>query len=182
MRLVINIDMLNDFCDDKGALARSIITDEFYAQPIIPAMKAIINNARSSGDAIIWLGDWHDPEDEEFDRFPPHAVMNTWGAEIIPELNPKLIESSPHEMKINKNRFSGFFGTELEFKLSQISPDEIVVMGVCTSICVMDTVGGLANRDYKNIKVPRALVADFDPKAHDFALTRMENIYGAEII
>jgi nicotinamidase/pyrazinamidase len=54
-------------------------------------------------------------------------------------------------------------------------------VGVCTNICVMDTVGGLANRDY-NITVPRAGVADFDTEFHEFALKRMGKIYGARIV
>ena len=44
----------------------------------------------------------------------------------------------------------------------------------------MDTVGGLANRDYK-ISVPRNGVADFDAEFHAFALKRMQQLYGAEI-
>jgi len=45
----------------------------------------------------------------------------------------------------------------------------------------MDTVGGLVNRDYK-VVVPRDCVADFDQEMHEFALKRMKNIYGAEIV
>jgi nicotinamidase/pyrazinamidase len=56
----------------------------------------------------------------------------------------------------------------------------VEVVGVCTSICVMDTVGGLANRDYR-IRVPRAGVADFDDEAHQQALQRMERLYGATV-
>jgi nicotinamidase-related amidase len=44
----------------------------------------------------------------------------------------------------------------------------------------MDTVGGLANRDY-NIIVPRKGVADFDSEFHLFALRRMSRLYGAEV-
>jgi nicotinamidase-related amidase len=54
------------------------------------------------------------------------------------------------------------------------------VVGVCTSICVMDTVGGLANRDYRTV-VPRGGVADFDVQAHEQALSRMDRLYGATI-
>ena len=57
---------------------------------------------------------------------------------------------------------------------------EVEVVGVCTSICVMDTVGGLANRDYPTT-VPAAGVAAFDAEAHRFALNRLERLYGAAI-
>ena len=63
----------------------------------------------------------------------------------------------------------------------RLDPKEITVAGVCSSTCVMDTVGGLANRDY-NIIVPRNAIADFDPASHEMALARMEGLYGAQII
>ena len=46
---------------------------------------------------------------------------------------------------------------------------------------MMDTVGGLRNRDIKT-RVLRDGVADFDHEAHEFSLKRMKNIYGAEVI
>ena len=44
----------------------------------------------------------------------------------------------------------------------------------------MDTVAELRNREYPVI-VYRQGVADFDPEAHEFALKRMEKVYGAKI-
>jgi len=44
----------------------------------------------------------------------------------------------------------------------------------------MDTVGGLANRDYR-ITVPIKGVADFDAEFHEFALKRMKRLYGAAV-
>jgi len=82
---------------------------------------------------------------------------------------------------IPKTRYSGFFGTSLARRLDEYNPDEVEVVGVCTSICVMDTVGDLANRDYK-VTVPLNAVADFDEVAHHAALGRMGTLYGAEII
>ena len=65
-------------------------------------------------------------------------------------------------------------------ELESAGVDDVEVVGVSTSICVMDTVGGLANRDYK-ITVPVKGVADFDPEFHEFALKRMKQLYGASI-
>ena len=59
--------------------------------------------------------------------------------------------------------------------------NEVHVVGVCTSICVMDTVGDLCNRDY-DVTVYSKGVSDFDIKAHQFSLERMEKIYGVNII
>lgn len=83
---------------------------------------------------------------------------------------------------IKKKRYSGFYETELDAVLKGNLIDKVVVVvGVCTSICVMDTVGGLRDRDYR-VKVNRSGVADFDLQFHDFFLKRMEKAYGARII
>lgn len=180
MKALIVVDMLNDFCHPDGVLAKSIITGELYAKPIIAAIKELVDQHYELNDGeVIWLGDAHAKNDVEFDRFPPHAVAGTWGADVIDELKPH------YGPVISKQRYSGFYGTSLDFTLKRlnINPDNsvVTVVGVCTDICVMDTVGGLANRDYK-VVVPKHAVASFDPEGHESALKRMASIYGADII
>jgi len=180
-KLLVVVDMLNDFCDAEGVLATSPITNKVYAKPIIDAVKSMVEEFRLNNDIIIWLADAHDEDDKEFDRFPKHAVRNTWGGEVISVLRPVTITVSDFEYLTTKTRYSGFYRTNLKTLLKFIKPTEVTVVGVCTSICVMDTVGGLANRDY-NIIVPKNAVADFDPDAHKNALARMEGLYGAKIV
>lgn len=183
-KLLIVVDMLNDFCHKNGVLSHrpsKTAPGDLYAADAIMYGTGVVDTFRRNNDTIIWLGDWHKEDDEEFKRFPKHAVMNTWGAEVIADLLPEMIESSPSELKINKTRYSGFYGTDLEYQLARLAPEEVTVIGVCTSICVMDTVGGLVNRDYKTI-VREKCVADFDPAAHTAALARMTGLYGAKIV
>jgi nicotinamidase-related amidase len=45
----------------------------------------------------------------------------------------------------------------------------------------MDTVGGLRDRDYKVI-VYKDGVADFDERAYQFSVERMEKIYAAKVV
>lgn len=180
-KLLIVVDMLNAFCYVNGSLAKSHITDEYYASAILGPVGHMVDDYRNAKDPIIWLCDAHAKDDKEFDRFPPHAIKGTWDAEIIGELFPKVIEQSPHEMVIPKTRYSGFYGTDLEYQLMRIAPNEVTVVGVCTSICCLMTITGLANRD-QNIIAPKDAMADFDPAAHDFALEYMKNILGVKIV
>lgn len=177
MKVLLVIDMLNDFIDEKGALYCGRT-----AKDIVPFIKSRIDEYRKNGHYIIWLQDAHEEDDKEFARFPKHAVVNTWGMQIIPELG---LDVRDQEFIIRKRRYSGFYNTGLEPLLRTINPpiisEKVEVVGVCTSICVMDTVGGLVNRDYKVI-VPRAGVADFDQDNHESALKRMETLYGAYIM
>ena len=167
---LIVVDMLNDFVDEKGALYCGR-----PARDIIPFIKGRTEAYRDRGDLVIYLQDSHGEDDKEFEKFPKHSVVGTWGHHIIPELEP-----AQGDVVIQKRRYSGFFETELSDLLKKHTIQAAEVVGVCTNICVMDTVGGLANRDY-DITVPRAGVADFDSDFHEFALKRMDKIYGARI-
>ena len=169
-KALIIVDMLNDFVDEKGALYCGDT-----ARSIIPFIQKTLSSYRNRMDLVIYLQDSHDEDDKEFEKFPKHSVSGTWGCEVIPELSPQAGETM-----IPKKRYSGFYGTDLEHVLKSAGIDDVEVVGVCTSICVMDTVGGLANRDYK-ITVHVKGVADFDPEMHQFSLKRMEKIYGADV-
>jgi nicotinamidase/pyrazinamidase len=169
-KALIIVDMLNDFVDEKGALYCGDT-----ARLIIPFIHERLMVYRNRKNLVIYLKDAHDEDDKEFEKFPKHSVTGTWGSEVIPELSPQADETV-----IPKKRYSGFYGTDLENVLKSANVDEVEVVGVCTSICVMDTVGGLANRDYK-IGVPVKGVADFDSEMHQFSLKRMEKIYGADV-
>ena len=170
-KALIIVDMLNDFLDRQGVLYCGDASRE-----IIPFVQQRLKDYRNANDRVIYLRDAHDKNDKEFEKFPPHCVAGTWGSDFLPEIQPQ-----PGETVLSKKRFSGFYGTDLEKVLSQGGIEQAEVVGVCTSICVMDTVGGLANRDYA-IVVPTKGVADFDEEMHAIALKRMQRLYGAEVI
>ena len=170
-KALIIVDMLNDFIDEKVSLYCGIA-----AREIIPFIKERLMLYRKNNDPVIYLADSHDENDKEFERFPAHCITGTWGNEIVPELTP-----APGESVILKKRFSGFFGTDLENILKSSNINKVELVGVCTSICVMDTAGGLANMDFQ-ITVPINCVADFDQEFHEFALKRMNRVYGADVV
>lgn len=170
-KMLIVIDVLNDFLDPRGAL---YCGDR--ARGIIPAIKSLADRFTAEKQPIVYLRDAHASNDKEFELFPPHAVKGTWGAEIIPELPPP---EGSHV--VDKTRFSGLFGNNLDEILNTEKPDEVWVTGVCTSICVMDTTGDLRNHDYP-VVIPVDAVADFDSEFHEFALRRMQRIYGARLL
>ncbi len=170
-KALIIIDMLNDFIETWGALFLGE-----NARDIIPFIQKRIDIYRKNSDLVVYLKDSHAEDDKEFARFPMHCITGTWGSQIIKELKPE-----PGEAIIPKNRYSGFFNTDLSIILEKEKVENIGVVGVCTSICIMDTVGGLVNRDYR-VSVPAKGVADFDQEFHEFALKRMDKVYGATIL
>ena len=166
---VLVVDMVRGFLEEGyplycGARARGII----------PAVKRLLEQEFARGSTIFFLCDHHAPDDAEFKMFPRHCIEGTAEAELIPELAGYQGEVIP------KRRFSAFFDTPLEVKLSQIKPEKLVVCGVCTDICVLHTVADARNRDWE-VEVPVDCVASFDETAHHFALEHMEKILGAKL-
>ena len=168
--VVIVVDMLRGFLEEGhplycGAAARSII----------PCLRRLLEQETAKGSPIIFLKDAHAPDDKEFEMFPPHCVEGTLECDIIPELAEFEGEMIP------KRRYSGFYDTILDARLREVQPEKLIVVGVCTDICVMHTVADARNRDYW-VEVPRDCVASFDPEAHAFALKHMEKVLGAAIV
>jgi len=169
-RTVIVIDMLRGFLEEGYPLYCGL-----EARKIIPNVRRLLKDMQAEGADIIYLADTHEPDDKEFQMFPAHCIEGTEETEIIPEL------SSYPGVLIPKRRYSGFFDTDLEDRLAKIQPEEVIVAGVCTDICVMYTVGDLRNRDY-SVLIYADCVASFDKQMHDFALKHMEKVLGAKVV
>ncbi len=166
---VLVVDMVRGFCE-KG---RSLYVGPTIRE-IIPRIRKRLGEEKAKGSHIIFLCDTHDPDDLEFEMFPPHCVRGTEEPEVIPELQEFAEEIIP------KRRYSAFFETNLGERLKELNPDKVIVVGDCTNICVMYTVADARNRDYA-VEVPADCVATFDPEAHKFALRQIKTVLGAEV-
>ena len=167
--VVIVTDMVRGFCEEGHAL--------YLGQPIrdaIPRIRRLLEEEKRKGSTVIFLCDTHDPDDREFNMFPPHCIRGTEEPEVIPELREFADATIP------KRRYSGMFETDLEERLRELRPDKVIVVGDCTNICVLYTVADLRNRDYA-VEVPADCVVTFDPEAHEFALKEMEGVLGARV-
>lgn len=169
--VVLAIDMIKGFCREQFPL---------FCGPdslkIISPIQELLAKETAGGSRIMYLVDSHEKNDREFKMFPPHCIKGTEECDVIPE----LFDRFPGD-KISKSRFSGFYNTDLDDQLKLVTPSKLVVVGVCTDICVLHTVADARNRDY-NVEVPVDCVASFDREAHEWAIKHMEKILGAEII
>ena len=167
---LIVADMLNDFLDPQGSLFMGP-----QAREIIPFVADKIAAFRTQG-VVIFACDAHAPDDREFQYFPPHAVKGSWGSQIIPELSPVA-----GDYRVDKTRYSAFAKTNLDDILKAEQVTVVHMVGVCTSICILETVKELFDRDMPGV-VFRQGVADFDPEAHDFALKQMARLFGTKVV
>ena len=170
--VLLVIDMLNDFVLQGAPLE---VPD---ARDIVPRVRDEIDKARSHGIPVIYLCDSHDKHDQEFKRmgWPPHALEGTRGAEIVSELRPL-----PGEPVIAKKSYSGFFRTSLEETLKKIGAADILVAGCVTNICVLYTVADAVQRGYR-VKVIKSCIAGISAEDHEFGISQMQRVLGAEIV
>jgi len=169
-KALLIIDMLNDFIKPYGALYIGEV-----AQRVTKEIETIIGKARQEQMPIIYICDNHRADDAEFNMFKTHCVKGTKGAEIVEELMPKR-----GDYIITKRRYSAFFGTDLDATLREMGVSELVLVGVCTNICVLYTVADARMLNYQVIVIKNG-VASFSQEAHEFALKEMENTLGAKI-
>lgn len=166
---VIVVDMLRSFMEPGHPL---YVGDK--ARQIIPSVQRLLERELARGSKVFYVCDNHDPDDPEFQMFPPHCIAGTPEAEVIPEL-----AGYPGQI-IPKKRYSGFFNTDLEARLEELKPGKLIICGVLTDICVMHTAADARNRDYV-VEVPVDCVASPDEKAHRFALEHIEKVLGAKL-
>ena len=169
-RALLVVDMLRGFLEPDGALYCGEAS-----RKIIPYVARRIRTFDRRGDLVVFVCDRHDTDDPEFRLYPSHCVAGTWEAEIAPDL------PVPDGAKVlAKRTLDPFYGTDLEAVLRRDGPDEVEVLGVCTNICVLIAVIGLAVRQVPTV-VRRKGVATFDAGAHEQALEQMASVFGARV-
>lgn len=170
--VLIIIDMQNAFLDPKGSLPRMGL-DTSRAKKVIGPISELKAEFVARGRPVIYLRHVHRSDGLDaglIDKvFPPimqlgHCKEGTWDCEIIPELKPAAGDTI-----VDKFRFSGFYGTQLENVLRALNADCLVVCGIATNICVESTVRDAFYRDY-NVFVPVETTAAFFEEAEKAAL------------
>ena len=116
---ILVVDMLNDFV--TGALTCD------RAKAIVPATAELLDAARKAGVPVIFCNDAHIAGiDRELKIWGDHAIADTKGAEVIPEL--KL---SDKDYVVPKRRYSGFFQTDLDILLRELGVQTVVMTPTC---------------------------------------------------
>ena len=100
-------------------------------------------------------------------------IYGTWGAEIIDELKPQ-----PGDITIKKQRYDGFFGTNLDLTLRTLDIKYLLFVGTATNICVESTIRHAFFLDYFPILVSDA-VSHMGPSiTHQATLLNVQSTFG----
>lgn len=165
------------------------------AEKIIPNIQRLVKAAADAGVFIVSSGDAHTENDPEFQRFPPHCVKGTPGAQIIPEGLTKdavRIENDETERLatnvlahsqavIEKQSLDVFDNPHASEIVERLGNDaEYIVFGVVTEYCVRCAAKGLLERGRKVFIVKNA-IETLKPEDGGRALAELQSA-GARLI
>jgi nicotinamidase-related amidase len=179
---VLVVDMQNDFCHSRGALAaRGAAVEPIRA--IIPALASLLQTARRVNVTVAYLqmtctrdGRYNSAADlarrvKVWGQDVPMATIEgEWGHQIIEE-----IASEPQDLVVRKHRNNAFIGTDLDLLLRARGIRTVIVTGTATQACVLETALAAQGHDYY-VVVPRDACACSDQGVHQAALTVLQTV------
>lgn len=136
------VDMQNDFVRPDGKLT---VPD---AAATIPVIQRLRERARAAGMHVFYTQDTHLPGDQEFEIWGEHALRNSDGWQIVPELYPDWDRG---DRVFRKRRYDGFYETQLDSELRADGIDTLIVCGTVANVCVLHTAASAAIRWYRVI-------------------------------
>jgi nicotinamidase-related amidase len=142
---VIAVDLQNDCVEPDGAWP---IHDR---DALLANCQTVLKAVRAAGLPVIYTQHWLDPFGRDALRYEPrtsgrpqHGIAGTQMAEIHPMLTPEA-----SDLIVRKQRFSGFYGTNLDLILRQMGIDHLIMFGLWTEACFETTVWDALWRDYR---------------------------------
>lgn len=153
---------------------------------VIAPMNRLTRLFSTQGLPVYASRDWHPENHCSFSArggpWPPHCVAGTEGAEFSPQLHlpPDAVVVSKADTA-DVDAYSAFNGTGLAAQLRERGVRRVVVGGLATDYCVLNTVIDARDNGFEVIVVPEAMRAvDVAPGDGDRALARMADL-GAKV-
>lgn len=159
---ILVIDMENDFVLPDSPMR----VNGAYAT--LPAIKKFLDFGRANDWAIIYIYRIHRPSgiDAElfrrhfFEEGHPFCIAGTKGAAIPDEIAPQT-----GDISITKQRFSAFFGTDLDIILRGLGTKNVYLTGTQYPNCVRSTAVDSMSLDYNTTVVTDCCSAASDEVA-----------------
>jgi nicotinamidase-related amidase len=163
--------MQNDFVKPDGALVVPA------ASETVPRIQELLESGREAGLHIAYTQDTQVKDDPEWEIWPRHCEIGTWGWEIVEELKPH-----PDDLICRKNRYDGFYSTWLDHFLSRIwEIEHMIIVGTVSNICVAHTAASAGLRWY-HVVIPAngiSAMTDFDQA---LTLRQVSYLYAGDVV
>jgi ureidoacrylate peracid hydrolase len=194
------VDMQNDFGARGGMFDRAGIDISVIRRAIEPTAR-VLEVVRQTGMPVVYLKMGFQPDLS--DLGPPGSpsrerhlswsvgekvtapngrpsrilIRDTWNTDVLDEVKPQ-----PEDLVVYKNRFSGFFGTELDAVLRSRAVSSLIVTGCTTSVCVESTIRDAAFRDYSCVLLAdcsaEPMGTNFPRTNHEASLLLVQALFG----
>lgn len=151
------VDVQNDFLPGGSLVVPN-------GDEVIPVLNRYIALARSRGVPVFASRDWHPRNHCSFRAhggpWPEHCVAGTPGAEFAPglELPPEAVIISK-AMREDTDAYSSFEGTDLAPRLRKLGVKHLLVGGLATDYCVLNTVRDALNSGFEVLLLKDAIRA-----------------------
>ncbi len=122
------------------------------ARDIVPAMSARLDQARASGEPVLYLCDHHEPGDPDLLNWPHHNTGDP-AESVWPAIAPRS-----GDLVITHRHYSVFSDTALDQTLRGLGVNALEITGCITEIHLYATAIDALQRGYK-VTVPSALQA-----------------------
>jgi len=163
------VDMQNSFCKKGGIFDYLGALDETNVRHIIARDKQVIEACRRKGIRVVYLRMGYRPDlanaggpespnyykelglvamREHPELKGKFLITGTRDWEIIDELKPK-----PGDIVVDKHRYSGFVGTDLDTVLRTNNIKYLLFIGLATNVCVESTLRDAYFHEYFPILV-----------------------------
>jgi nicotinamidase/pyrazinamidase len=179
---LIVVDVQNDFAHPAGSL------HVHGAEAVIRAADREIALAREAGSPVIYTQDWHPASTPHFAKdggaWPVHCVADTWGAAFHDDLDV-------HGEVVRKGTggedgYSGFSvrdpttgetsSTGLAALLRERDIHRVVVIGLATDYCVVETAMDAVRESFSTVAIADAMAAvNLQPGDGERAIARMRD-------
>ena len=118
---------------------------------------------------------------EDTDRLAPGRSTTVIGhnmeGSVQTEIMPQLYHQSDYVIDYKK-RQDCYMGTDLELLLQALNADTVVIIGINTNTCVLNTAFTSANKNYKVIVISDCVGTMYGEDLHVFALQNISRCLG----
>ena len=176
---MIVVDMQNDF------VAAGAPMETPAARAMVPRLAEALKVCRDAGIRVVFTAHEHRRDGCDMGLFDDlHApianrdalVEGTPGVNIYPELAPR-----PGEHVIQKHRYSGFFGTDLDIILREWGVDTVIISGTTTENCCHATARDAMFRNYRVVFLSDA-TATYDYPDRGFGPMPNADVHHASLV
>jgi nicotinamidase/pyrazinamidase len=159
------VDVQNDFADPAGSLSVA------GGERLVPIINRQIERAREAGAVVVYTQDWHPETTPHFQKdggiWPVHCVMDTWGAELHPQLT--VVGDVIRKGSAGEDGYSAFsmrdpesgdeMPTGLEAMLRERGVRRVVICGLATDYCVNASAVDALRLGFETVVLVEAIAA-----------------------